>query len=80
MVGSVQAENHRLRITANLVRVRDRVQVWSDSFDREPISMLAMQQELDAAVAQQIQLRLSPERLEGLAQRQTQNADAYCRP
>jgi tetratricopeptide (TPR) repeat protein len=36
-----------------------------------------MQQELGAAVAQQIRLRLSPERLDSLAHRQTRNADAY---
>jgi len=77
IVGSVQVENHRVRITSNLLRVRDQVQVWSGSYDREPVSMLAMQQELGTAVAQQVRLRLLPERLEELAQRQTQNADAY---
>lgn len=79
VVESVQAEHTRLRVTANLVRVRDQVQVWSASYDYngEPVSMLAMQQELGTAVAQQIRLRLSPERLASLAQRHSHNAEAY---
>jgi TolB-like protein/DNA-binding winged helix-turn-helix (wHTH) protein/Flp pilus assembly protein TadD len=74
---SLRAENRRLRITAKLIRVGDQVQVWSESFDREPGSVLGLQQELSAAIATQIQVRLSPERLGALARRQTRNADAY---
>jgi tetratricopeptide (TPR) repeat protein len=39
--------------------------------------MLCLQRELSAAIAEQIRLRLSPERLDALARRQTRNADAY---
>lgn len=76
IVGSIRAENGRLRVTSSLVRVNDQEQVWSDTYEREPKSLLAMQQELGRAVAQEIRLRLSPELVEGLAQRQTSNAEA----
>jgi Flp pilus assembly protein TadD len=39
--------------------------------------MLGLQRELSAAIAQQIRLRLSPDRLDALARRQTRNVDAY---
>ena len=74
---SLRAEDNRLRVTSTLVRVRDQVQVWSQSYDREPTSVLGLQQELSAAIADQIRLRLSPGRLETLAHRQTQSPDAY---
>jgi TolB-like protein/Tfp pilus assembly protein PilF len=74
---SLRAEGDRFRITAKLIRASDQVQVWSESYDREPTSMLALQQELSAAIARQIRLRLSPDRLDALARRQTRNADAY---
>jgi TolB-like protein/DNA-binding winged helix-turn-helix (wHTH) protein/Flp pilus assembly protein TadD len=74
---SLRAENGRFRITAKLIRARDQVQVWSESYDREPTSLLGLQQELSAAIAQQIRLQLSPDRVEALARRQTGNADAY---
>ena len=74
---SLQAEGQRLRITSKLIRVRDEVQVWSASFDREPTSLLGVQQELSRALAEQIRLRLSPERLATIAARQSRNAEAY---
>lgn len=74
---SLRAENGRFRITTKLIRARDQVQVWSESYDREPASLLGLQRELSAAIAQQIKLRLSPGRVEAMARRQTGNADAY---
>jgi len=74
---SVRAEGGRLRITSKLIRVRDEVHVWSESFDREPVSMLGLQQELSAAIAEQIRLRLAPDRVDALTRRQTRNVDAY---
>src|ERR1700676_50632 len=74
---SIRAEGERLRITSKLVRASDQVQIWSASYDSEPSSMLVFQQELSAAIAQQVQLQLSPERISALARRQTRNAEAY---
>jgi TolB-like protein/Tfp pilus assembly protein PilF len=74
---SLRAESGRLRITARLVRVRDQVQVWSDSFDRTTSSILGLQQEISAAIAEQVRSRISPDRQRALARRQTQNAEAY---
>ena len=74
---SLRAEGERLRITCKLIRVRDQVQVWSESYDSEPRSLLTFQRELSGAISQQVRLRLSPDRLKGLARRQTQNAEAH---
>jgi TolB-like protein len=73
---SLRAEGVHLRITSKLIRVRDQLQLWSASYDSEPDSMLALQRELSKAIAEQIRLTLSPERLRALARRQTQNAEA----
>jgi TolB-like protein len=74
---SIRAEGARLRITAKLIRVADQVGVWSASFDREPTSMLGLQRELSAAIAEQIRLRISAARMTALARRQTADAEAY---
>ncbi len=74
---SLRAENGRLRITSKLIRGRDQVQVWSESFDREPVSILGLQQELSTAIAEQIRLRLSADRLDALSRRQTRDPEAY---
>jgi|KBSMisStandDraft_5_1062788.scaffolds.fasta_scaffold50752_2 TolB-like protein/Flp pilus assembly protein TadD len=75
--GSIQGERGVLRIRCTLVRVSDQAQVWSASYDREPNSLLSVQQELSTAIATQIKLRLSPERFESLSRRHTRNSDAY---
>ncbi len=74
---SIRGDGGRLRITAKLIRVRDQVQVWSESYDREPAGVLALQQELSAAIADQIRVRLSSGTLDALSRRQTRNAEAY---
>jgi TolB-like protein/DNA-binding winged helix-turn-helix (wHTH) protein/Flp pilus assembly protein TadD len=74
---SLRAENSHLRITARLIRVRDQVQVWSDSFDRTSSSVLDLQQEISAAIAEQVRTRLSPDRQRDLARGHTQSAEAY---
>src|SRR5207249_8788503 len=70
---SLRAEGDMLRVTSKLIRTRDQVQVWSGVYDREPSSMLELQRELSTAIAEQVRFRLSPDRLSGLALRQTQN-------
>ena len=74
---SVRTESRRLRVTAKLIRARDQVQIWAESYESEPGSMLELQRELSAAIARQVGLRLSPQRLTALAPRHTQNAEAY---
>ena len=75
--GSVQAESSRLRVTAKLIRVRDQFQIWAESYNEEPGSLLELQRTLSTSIARQIRQQLSPERLSALARRQTRNRDAY---
>jgi DNA-binding winged helix-turn-helix (wHTH) protein/TolB-like protein/Flp pilus assembly protein TadD len=74
---AVRAEGGRLRVTATLIRVRDQEHVWSQTYDRELTSALALQQDLSTAIADQIRVRLSPGAVRGAAARQTSNAAAY---
>jgi DNA-binding winged helix-turn-helix (wHTH) protein/Tfp pilus assembly protein PilF len=74
---SMKMEGDRIRVTSKLIRAADQVQNWSASYDAEPSSMLVFQRELSKAIAEQIRLRLSPERLEALNRRQTANPEAY---
>ena len=75
--GSIRGEDGLLRIRCTLIRVRDQAQVWSAAYDREPTSLPSVQQELSTAIAEQVRVRLSPERLHILARRHSRNADAY---
>src|SRR6202049_518394 len=74
---SMRAEGGRIRITSKLIRARDQVQIWSASYDSEPISMLEFQRELSTNVAREVGLRFSPGGLAALARRQTRQVEAY---
>ena len=75
--GSIRAEGERLRITCKLIRVSSQTQEWSANFESEPSGLLNFQRELSGAIAEQIRLRLSPERLDALSRRQSRNAEAH---
>ena len=75
--GSIRAEGERLRITSKLIRVRDQLQLWSQSYDRDAGSVLGLQEELSRAIGEQIRLRLSPERITAAARRQSEKPEAF---
>jgi TolB-like protein/DNA-binding winged helix-turn-helix (wHTH) protein len=53
--GSVRRDERRVRVTAQLIRVRDQGQVWANEFDREFGSVLTVQSEITDAIVQQVQ-------------------------
>jgi DNA-binding winged helix-turn-helix (wHTH) protein/TolB-like protein/Tfp pilus assembly protein PilF len=73
---TVRADASTVRVTATLIRVRDQEHVWSKVYDRKPAGLLALEQELSTDIAQQIRLRVSPDRISALQRRQTQSGDA----
>ena len=75
--GSIRTEGSRMRITTRLVRARDQIQMWSDSYDGEPGNIIEFQRELSVAIAQRVHLQLSPQRLQVLERRHPQQSEAY---
>ncbi len=57
--GSVRREGGSARISAQLIRVKDQVHLWAHNYDRETGGLLALQNELGRAIAQQVQVKLS---------------------
>jgi len=58
--GSVRRSGSRLRVTAQVLDVRDGYQLWSRSFDREVGDVFAVQDEIGRAVAEALRLTLLP--------------------
>src|SRR5215510_495971 len=56
--GSVLRDGGRLRINAQLVRVRDDFMLWSGRFDRELTDIFAIQDEISSSVVNNLRLRL----------------------
>jgi TolB-like protein/DNA-binding winged helix-turn-helix (wHTH) protein len=57
--GSVRKSGERVRITAQLVDGRSGVHLWSQTFDREASDAFGVQDEIAAAVAESLQVKLT---------------------
>jgi TolB-like protein/tetratricopeptide (TPR) repeat protein len=77
MEGSARREGNRIRVSATLVQVRDQSQRWTDSFDRELASVLALQGDVARGVAQSLALTLLPDEQARLANQRRVNPNAY---
>ena len=69
--GSVRRAGNRLRITAQLIHAADGTHLWSQRYDRDMNDVFALQDEMSAAIAEQLKVRLIG------AKRATTNVVAY---
>jgi TolB-like protein/Tfp pilus assembly protein PilF len=75
--GSVQRQGDTLRINAELIRVADGTHLWSKHYDRKSKDLFAIQDEIAAAVTQELVGRLLPSSKAALAKRGTSDLQAY---
>lgn len=75
--GSVRKAGKRLRITAQLVDVRDGFHLWSEKYDREMNDIFAIQDEISLAVVSKLKIRLLGEEKAKLVKRYTEDQEAY---
>src|SRR5581483_10106402 len=57
---SVRRDGNQVRISVQLIRVNDQVHVWAHSYDRHISHSIELQEEVAQAVAEQIEVKLSP--------------------
>jgi TolB-like protein/DNA-binding winged helix-turn-helix (wHTH) protein len=74
--GSVRRDRNRLRITAQLIQVKDQSHLWAQEYDRSSQDIIALQDDVAAGVTQEIQTRWAIE-TRGHPMRQPANAEAY---
>jgi TolB-like protein/Tfp pilus assembly protein PilF len=75
--GSVRREGSRVRVSAQLIQVRDQSHRWAEDYDRDLRDILALQSEVAGTIAQQIRLKLTPEQHARLQNARAVNAEAY---
>jgi TolB-like protein/Tfp pilus assembly protein PilF len=75
--GSWRKEGARVRISAELIQVRDQTQLWNEMYDREMSGMLDLQTEVAGKVAGALALKLLPGDEARLARVRTIDPEAY---
>jgi serine/threonine-protein kinase len=73
--GSVRRAGNRVRVTAQLIKVSDGFQLWSERYDREWTDIFAIQDEITNAITSALRVRLSADMPP--ARRYTPNLRAY---
>jgi TolB-like protein len=58
--GSVRRASDRVRITVQLIQVRDQTDLWAESYDRELKDILTLQDSVSRTIANQIHITLTP--------------------
>jgi TolB-like protein/Tfp pilus assembly protein PilF len=72
--GSVRRSGNRIRVTAQLINAADGSHLWSERYDRELSDIFAVQDEISAAIAKALRVKLSRD---GAPQRYTPKLPAY---
>ncbi|HEX8140696.1 MAG TPA: protein kinase [Pyrinomonadaceae bacterium] len=75
--GRIQRAGDRVRVTVQLVRVRDGAPFWAAKFDESFTDIFAVEDSISSQVAEALIPRLTGEERELLNKRETENASAY---
>ena len=75
--GSVRKSGNRLRVSAQLISVKDGYQLWSESYDRDLAEIFAVQEDVARSIVAALRVRLAPARDSALAVRPTSDLQAY---
>jgi serine/threonine protein kinase/Tfp pilus assembly protein PilF len=77
LTGTLRRAGARLRISAQLVDTHTDFPLWSERFDREMKDVFEVQDEMARKIAEALRVTLSPQELEALADKPTENPQAY---
>jgi non-specific serine/threonine protein kinase len=77
LTGSLRRAGTRLRITTQLVDTNTDFPLWSERYDREMKDVFEVQDEIARKIAEALRVTLSPQELEALAIKPTENLQAY---
>lgn len=75
--GSVRKAGNRVRVTAQLIKVDDGYHVWSENYDRELDDIFAIQDEISAAILDQLKAHLIGSETVAVARTDSQAYDLY---
>ncbi len=75
--GSVRKAGTRLRIAAQLVKVADGYQLWSERYDRGMVDVFAIQDEIAASIARSLRVMLRDDERRAVTKAPTAEVKAY---
>ncbi len=77
LTGSLRRSGDRLRINAQLIDTHTDFPLWSERYDREMKDVFEVQDEIARKIAEALRVTLSPQEKEALADKPTEDLQAY---
>ena len=74
---SLRASGNQIRLTAQLVQVKDQTHLWSQDYNYQAKDVLSVEADVAKAVAREVQLRLTSQQQAKLAQAHPANPEAF---
>ncbi|MFL6543241.1 MAG: tetratricopeptide repeat protein [Chthoniobacterales bacterium] len=75
--GSVQKVGDRVRVNVQLINALSDTHVWAEVYDRTLADIFAVQSDIAGRVAKELRVKLSSREQQAVAQRPTENPEAY---
>jgi len=75
--GSVRRAGNELRITAQLINIADGYHLWSQTYDREPQDIFALQDEISLQIINKLKIELLGEVRDRVVKRYTADREAF---
>lgn len=77
LTGRVFYLGNKLIIRAELIDVVGESHIWGEQYDREPLDIIAVQEEISREISEKLRLRLTGQQKKLLIKRHTENTEAY---
>jgi TolB-like protein/DNA-binding winged helix-turn-helix (wHTH) protein/Flp pilus assembly protein TadD len=75
--GSVRGDGNRIRVSAQLIRVKDQTHSWARQYDREATNLLSLQAEIAQEISDEMQFAFNHRRPASRAALSPQQSQAY---
>lgn len=75
--GSVRRSGDHVRVTAQLIQVQDQTHIWAETYDRDLREFLALQRDVAGAIAEKIEIKLTPSQHLRFSSVRSVNPEAY---
>ena len=74
---SLRGSGDHLRVTVQLLQVKDQSHLWAQDYDYRPRDVLSLEDDVARAVAREIQIRLTPQQQADLTRTRPVNPEAF---
>jgi serine/threonine protein kinase len=75
--GSIRKEQDNIRVSAQLIDMKDGFHLWADNYDRKLESVFDVQDEVSQSIAEALKVKLTRKEIEAIKKGRPKNIDAY---